>query len=98
MKNKPMKTFTLMLISSALISCGGKTNSSHSHDKPAPTETVIYAGGSSEYSWTKGKEEADVIRAVQDKYYEDTGRNLKFNISYLGQDMKTKIQSTIASG
>ena len=98
MKNKPMKTFTLMLISSALISCGGKTNSSHSQDKPAPTEIVIYAGGSSEYSWTKGKEEADVIRAVQDKYYEDTGRNLKFNISYLGQDMKTKIQSTIASG
>lgn len=84
MKNKSMKTFTLMLVSSALISCGGETNPSYSQGKPTPTEIVIYAGGSSEYSWSKGKEEADVIRAVQDKYYEDTGRNLKFNISYLG--------------
>lgn len=99
MKKKFFKGTALLLTLASLASCGGNSDtSSNSNDKPAPTEIVIYAGGSSEYSWSKGSEEADAIRYIQDKYYEDTGRNLKFNVSYLGQDMKTKIQSTIASG
>ena len=99
----PKKTITLLLATAFLAACGanegGNTTTGSSASKKGEATTItIYAGGSSEYSWTKGSEEADVIRTIQDRYYEDTGRNVKFNISYLGQDMKTKIQSTISSG
>lgn len=99
---KLLNSAMLVLVMASLASCGGNNNggdsSSGGGNKPAATEIVIYAGGSSEYSWTKGTDEEEAIRAITDKYYEDTGNNLKFKISYLGQDMKTKIQSTISSG
>lgn len=84
-----------------LAGCGGDTGNNGSEPnfkRPPGTQIVIYAGGSSEFSWTKGSEEDEVIEAVEQKYYEDTGKSLDFQVSYLGQDMKQRLASEIAGG
>ncbi len=104
----PKKTSLLLLSATALlVSCsqGGATASSsnpNSSDarsvvRPAGEKVVIFAGGSSEFSWIKGSEEDKVISYIEDKYYEDTGNSLDFEISYLGEDMQTKLSSELAS-
>lgn len=65
---------------------------------PQGTKIVIYAGGSSEFSWVKGSEEEDVIEAIEEAYWQDTGRSLDFEIAYLGQNMKSKLQSELSAG
>lgn len=81
--------------------CGGNgdSGSGNSGDgaRPAGKKIVIYAGGSSEFSWVKGSEEAKVIEYIEQKYYEDSGESLDFTIAYLGEDMRTKLASELAA-
>lgn len=73
---------------------GGNTNV----NRPAGTKIVIYAGGSSEFSWVAGSKETEVIEYIENAYWEDTGKSLDFEIAYLGEDMQTKLASELAAG
>lgn len=66
--------------------------------RPKGTEIVVYAGGSSEFSWIQGTEEQKVLDYVEDKYYDETGNSLKFKCVFLGQDLHSKLSSEIAAG
>lgn len=80
--------------------CGGKEEpSTETEDgKPTATKIVIYAGGSSEFAWIKGSEEDEVINYIENKYYNETGNLLDFEIAYLGEDMRTKMVSELSAG
>ncbi|MDY6093770.1 MAG: hypothetical protein SPI58_01860 [Candidatus Enteromonas sp.] len=98
------KTALFALASLLLASCGGSSSSSSSNSgagplvRPAGDKIVLYAGGSSEFSWVKGSEEDRIITYIEDKYYEETGVSLDFEINYLGEDMQTKLSSELAAG
>ena len=105
----PKKTSTTLLLFSAalLSSCGGGATPSEPTTtptsqtpivRPSGDKIVIYSGGSSEFSWVKGSEEDKIISYIEDKYYEDTGNSVDFEISYLGEDMQTKLSSELAAG
>lgn len=66
--------------------------------RPEGQKIVIYAGGSSEFSWIAGSKEKEVIEYICDLYYSETGNSLDFEISYLGEDMHTKLSSELAAG
>ena len=85
----------------AFAACGGSDTGNGGgggSGRPAGTKIIIYAGGSSEFSWVKGTEEAAVIEYIEQKYYEDTHNSIDFQIAYLGEDMRTKLASEIAAG
>lgn len=94
----------LGLAALALASCGGGTpdtpasSSSGPLVRPEGAKIVIYTGGSSEFRWIKGSEEDRIISYIEDKYYEETGNSLDFEVSYLGEDMQTKLSSELAAG
>lgn len=67
-------------------------------DRGEATKIVIYNGGSSEFSVVKGTDEDAVIQAIEDKYYEDTGINLDFEVNYLGTSMKTRLSAALTGG
>ena len=75
--------------------CGGNSDGDKISvgDRPAGEKIVIYAGGSSEFAWTQGSKESEVIDYIEQKYYEDTGKSIDFEIAYLGQNMKSKLAS-----
>lgn len=77
---------------------GGDNNTDTGVNRPAGTKIVIYAGGSSEFSWIAGSEETEVIEYIENAYWEDTGKSLDFEIAYLGEDMQTKLASELAAG
>lgn len=104
MKKKSLLPFAAAVL---LASCGGGTSSSTPGSsttssgglvRPQGDKIVIYAGGSSEFAWVKGSQEDKVIKAIEDRYYEDTGNSLDFEIAYLGEDMQTKLSSELAAG
>ncbi len=100
---KSIKLIGISLLSMILSACGTTNSSTHpsvptSTDRGVPTEIKIYAGGSSQYSWRKGDKEAEIYKAVEDKYYNDTGINLKFNVQFFGQTMKNAITTGITDG
>lgn len=83
----------------AVFGCTPENNPNGGNNKrPTGTTITIYTGGSSEFTWVKGSKEDDVIEAIEQKYYDDTGVSLDFVVSYLGQDMKTKLNSAAAGG
>ena len=96
MKSKKLVVGLLSLAMLGSVTAVG-CNNGGSSDVEATT-IVIYAGGSSEFSWAKGTEEQKVYDAVEQKYYEDTGIKLKFKFEYLGQNMKQKLQTSISGG
>ncbi len=102
MKRRSRMAMTLCLaLALAVTACGGGTGSggpSGSGNRPRGEKIVIYAGGSSEFSWIEGSEEAAVIEHIEQRYYDETGNSLDFEISYLGENMKTKLASEIAGG
>ena len=64
-----------------LASCSSSKNPDNpnsNNERPNGKEIVIYAGGSSEFSWIQGSEEQEVLDYVENKYYEETGNSLKF--------------------
>ncbi len=97
----------------SLVGCGGGNNSGGGSNNGGNNDNggnngggganngkkiVIYAGGSSEYSWVKGSAEEEVINEIEQAYYDDTGILLDFEVSYLGQDMKTKLGNELGGG
>lgn len=108
MKTGKVRTIACVLIAvfAVLCACGGGetttpdpgTDGGNAGKRPQGTKIVIYAGGSSEFSWVQGSEEEDVIEAIEDAYWQDTGRSLDFEIAYLGQNMKSKLQSELSAG
>ena len=79
--------------------CGKNPQSdAPSGDRPKGEKIVIYAGGSSEFAWVKGGAEAEVIEAVEQKYYDDTGISLDFEISFLDDQMTQKLTTEISGG
>ena len=100
------KIVLLLALPCFLASCGpssseGSTSSgggSQTSSKDDATTITIYAGGSSEFAWRKGRREAEVYKAIEDRYYEDQGIRLKFNVEFLGQNMKQSITTGITDG
>lgn len=77
---------------------GGSTESGNGGDDKA-IDIVIYAGGSTEFSWTAGKNEEAVIDYIENKYYEDTGTRLNFKTNLtLGKNMKDNIANDVREG
>ena len=92
-----------LIMSTLLVGCGPTTPTSESLDSESvdttpATEIVIYAGGSAEYSWRKGALEEEVYRAVEAKYYEDTGKKVRFNPQFFTQNMKNTITNNVTTG
>lgn len=58
---------------------------------------VVYCGGSSEYSVVKGSAEDEVIDAIEQAYYKDTGILLDFEVAYLGANMSSKLATSLAA-
>ncbi len=106
MKKKMMRAIALLmgLGTAAIVGCGGdgdKPNSESGNgggNGGAATKIVIYAGGSSEFSWVAGSAENEVIDYVEEKYYQATGNKLDFEIAYLGNSMHSKLESELAAG
>lgn len=107
MANKNLfKKLACMAAAAALtvsaVACGdnGGNNSSSTGGGKRDNETkiVIYTGGSSEYSWTEGSEEEDVLNYIEEQYHKDTGVWLDFKISHLSESMRTKLNSDLSSG
>lgn len=100
---KKRKVIALLLaavtaVTTVTAGCGtsGKEGGTSSSERPAGEKIVIYAGGSSEFSWVKGTAEDEVIEYIEQKYWEDTGKSIDFEIAYLGQNMKDKLSSELA--
>lgn len=87
-----MKKQLLLLTLAALTlsGCGEK------HDDL--TKITIYAGGSGEYMWKKGSVEQEVYDAIQQEYEKQTGHKIKFNVEFLGKNMKDSITTGITDG
>lgn len=82
-----------------LSGCGGtETDAPGGGDRGDATKIVIYAGGSSEFSWVKGSEETEIIDHIEQAYYEDTGVSLDFEITYSGKDLTTQMNNAMAGG
>lgn len=75
------------------VACGG------GEDETDSSTITIYAGGSSEFVWTEGDNEEDVIKYIENKYLEDTGNAIKFETNLtLGKEMKGTIATDIKEG
>lgn len=107
MKSRFLKTvctlLVFLLLPLSLAACGGgnggdSTVTPGGSDRPAGKKIVIYTGGSSEFSWVKGSDEDRIIEYIEDKYYNETGNSLDFEIAYLGEDMRQKLTSELAGG
>ncbi len=65
--------------------------------RPEAKKIVIFCGGSSEYSVVKGSAEDEVITAIEEAYYRDSGTLLDFDVAYLGTNMTSRLSTAIAS-
>lgn len=79
-----------------LVGCGSNPDSVDESSKGE--KIVIYTGGSSEFIWTAGADEEAVWDAVEQKFYEDTGILLDFEVNFMGQDMKNKVSTAVSGG
>lgn len=99
--NKKVLISALLLPLLTIAACGSSDPGSGGGgggDSEDATEIVIYAGGSAEYSWDKGDKEEEVLKAVEDAYFEDTGIKLKFKPQFFKQNMKNTITTNVTKG
>ncbi|MBE7086665.1 MAG: extracellular solute-binding protein [Clostridiales bacterium] len=85
----------------SLVGCGDPEGPSgpSGNGRPQGTKIYICAGGSSEFAWTNGTKEDEVIEYIEQKYYEDTNISLDFEINLNeGQGMKGTLSTGIADG
>ena len=66
--------------------------------RPLGKTISIYTGGSSEFTWAAGSEEERVLDYVEQKYYDETGISLDFQVSHLGENMRSKLGTALTSG
>lgn len=79
----------LSLASFAFCGCGGD-------GKESGQKIVIYTGGSTEFLWRAGADEKAVWKEVQRKFKEDTGEEIRFEVNFLGVNMKDKASTALA--
>lgn len=96
MKKKINSLCICLMCTVLLLGCGGGT--SGKREEGAATSIVIYAGGSSEFTWVKGSEESEVIETIERAYYEDTGTLLDFKITFTGKDLSAQMNNAIVAG
>lgn len=89
-----------MACASIFVACGDPATSSSggNGELPEATPIVIYAGGSSDFAWVKGKAEDAVINHIEQVYYEETGTLLDFQVFFYGEDMHTKLDNELQGG
>lgn len=73
--------------------CNGSSNR-----KDDVNKIVIYTGGSTEFIWKDGADETAVHDAVAQAFYQDTGIKIKFEVNFMGKDMKDKVTTAISGG
>lgn len=94
-----MKKFLTLLMAGLLMLTGVACSSGEKPEGDAGTDIVIYAGGSSEFSWTEGQNESKVIDYIEEKYYQDSGIRLNFKTNLtLGKSMKENIVNDVRDG
>lgn len=94
-----MKKFLTLLLAGVLSLGCFACSTGNSNEGDSGTNIVIYAGGSSEFSWTAGQNESDVIDYIEDKYYQDSGIKLNFKTNLtLGKSMKDNIVNDVRDG
>ena len=76
----------------------GDANNPNGGNRPLGKTISIYTGGSSEFTWAAGSDEERVLDYVEQKYYDDTGISLDFQVSHLGENMQTKLGTALSSG
>ena len=85
------------LSAALLAACGPGTGGPST--QTGATDIAVFAGGSSEFSWTAGTREAEVIDYIEQVYYEDTGTLLNFRVNTeLGKSMKQNIFTDVQNG
>lgn len=88
----------IIFIALALAFLLGVTGCGGNNEENDASKIVIYTGGSSEFIWKAGADEEAVWKAVEDKYFEDTGIKLDFEVNFMGQDMKNKVSTAVSGG
>ena len=73
-------------------------NNPNGGNRPLGKTISIYTGGSSEFTWAAGSDEERVLDYVEQKYYDDTGISLDFQVSHLGENMRSKLGTALSSG
>ena len=93
---KLLSVCAIGLSAALLAACGPGTGPS---TQTGATDIAVFAGGSSEFSWTAGTREAEVIDYIEQVYYEDTGTLLNFRVNTeLGKSMKQNIFTDVQNG
>lgn len=77
--------------------CGTDENGGNGN-RPKGDKIVIYAGGSSEFKWIKGSAEDEIIDYIEQKYYDETGNSLDFEVAFLDDQMTQKLSMEISGG
>lgn len=85
MKHKITKLICLIL--SAFMILGATACGETGDPTNDRIEIKIYAGGSSQYQWKKGTKEDEVLRLIEQKYEQEEGVKLTFNVQFYGHDM-----------
>lgn len=102
MKKRILALLLAAAMTFSMVACGEETPNDPSKPgvstRPAGTKITIYTGGSSEFIWTKGSKEDEIVDYIEQKYFDATGVSLDFEVSFLGQDMKNKLTSAGAGG
>lgn len=94
-----MKRFVTILMCAIIALCCFSCGDDSGTEGNDGTKITIFAGGSSEFKWPSGSKEAEVIEAIEDKYYQDKGIKLDFVINNtLGQSMKSHIVTDVNEG
>ena len=95
-----MKKFTMvcaLCLSVLMLTACGTTGTPT--NQTGATNIAVFAGGSSEFKWTSGTREAEVIDYIEQVYYEDTGILLNFQVNTdLGESMKQNIFTDVQNG
>lgn len=67
---------------------------------PNAKDIVIFAGGSSEFSWSLGTKGQEVIDYIEKAFYEDTGKAVNFvvDVTQQGPSMNTTLPNDVTEG
>lgn len=100
MKKSIKATLSLAFAATLALSaaCSGNDDGGTNGNRPKGDKIVIYAGGSSEFKWVKGSAEDEIIDYIEQKYYDETGNSLDFEVAFLDDQMTQKLSMEISGG
>ena len=84
MKKSIKATLSLAFAATLALSaaCAANNGDGTNGNRPKGDKIVIYAGGSSEFKWIKGSAEDEIIDYIEQKYYDETGNSLDFEVAF----------------